>query len=178
MTASIDPNLAATQSAAAAAWAAANASRAQVVATYIAATGSFLVAVVTGVLTLRESLKGRNARRFAAIEGLRAAAGMIALTWSTIRSAPVDQVVSFDKLKAFLKIALDSIAGSAAQHSEDRQLISLVHRIKRATDGFAHLMDRVERASPKLTVGDFLRQHGDWEEVLKPMIDDVNELES
>ena len=176
MAAPIDPNLAAAQSAANAAWAAARASSAQVVATYVAATGSFLVAIVTGVLTLRESLRGRDARRFAAIEGLRTAAGMISAAWSTLRSEPVSKVVPFEKSRAFLKIALDSISGSAAQHSEDKQIISLIFRINRTADGFARLLDRVERASPRLKVADFLRQHGDWEELLKPILDDINKL--
>jgi hypothetical protein len=60
MTALIDPNLAAAQSAAAAAWAAARTSGDQVIATYIAATGSFLVAVVTGVLTLQRVAEGKE----------------------------------------------------------------------------------------------------------------------
>jgi hypothetical protein len=176
MTTPVDPGLAAAQSAAAAAWAAANAARAQVIGTYVAAAGSFLVAVVTGVLTFRESLRGRNARRFAAVEGLRSAAGMIAVVWSSVRATRADQVVPFERLKAFLKIATDGITSSAAQNADDRQIVSLIHRLKRSTDGLSHLIDRVERAKPRLKTGEFLRDHGDWEAMFTPLLEEISKL--
>src|SRR5262245_53075625 len=129
MSSPVDPNLAAAQSAAAAAWAAAKASNAQVIATYVAAAGSFLVAIVTGALTLRESARGKAARRFAAVEGLRTAAAMTNMTWGALRSARVDRGVPFERLKAFLKIATDALTSSAAVHAEDRQIISLIHKM-------------------------------------------------
>jgi hypothetical protein len=176
MTTPIDPDLAAAQSAAAAAWAAANAAKAQVVGTYIAAAGSFLVAIVTGVLTFRESLRGRNARRFAAVEGLKNAAGMIAVVWGSIKATKADQVVPFERLKAFLKIASDAIASSAAQQADDRHIISVIHKLKRSTDGLSHLIDRIERAKPRLKTGEFLKEHGDWEAMFTPLLDEIAKL--
>ena len=39
------------------------------------------------------------------------------------------------------------------------------------------LMDRGERASPRMKVGDFLSVHGDWEDALKPILGDISKLE-
>jgi hypothetical protein len=172
----IDPNLAAAQSAAAAAWAAVGAARAQLAATYVAAAGSFLVAGVTGFLTYREALRGKRARRYAAVEALRSAAMMIRFVWHSAKSEPADGVTPFERLKGFAKIAGDAVSASGGQATEDKQLILLTHQMRRTVENFRHMLDRVEHAHPRLKLGAFLAQHGDWEDLFKPTLEKIDAL--
>lgn len=147
----IDPNLAAAQSSAAAAWAAVGVARQQVMATWVAGAASALVAVVAVGITLVEAARARKARRLALLEGARHAVEMLGAFFDRSRSVPdpVSEIVDYDSWLRVLKGAGGALQAVLSQQTDDIALTRLAYQIRTTMAGVIDVLSREqERTTP------------------------------
>jgi hypothetical protein len=164
MTLLVDPNLAAVQSAAAAAWEAARQARNEVWATWGSAAASVLVATVAVTITLVQGVNGRRSRRasrkhlvataifqatrpFAALEG-----------WQ--KDAPVNPVLP--SFRWSLSAANDALSTAMADAINDPDLIRVAQRVRDNISGLQNACDVEDQEGEPISCDQFKRTYGKW----------------
>jgi hypothetical protein len=140
----IDPNLSAAQSAAAAAWAAVGVARQQTVATWLGGAASALVAVVAVGITLVEAARARRARELALLEGGRYAVEMLGAFFDRARSVPdpVNETIDYNSWLRVLTGAGATLQAVLSQQTDNVALSRLAYEIRTTMTGVIDVLSR------------------------------------